>query len=84
MARVLTILILFLSSVFMPWWVVTALVIISVAYFHAVASVIIAGVIFDTLFVAPVFSVYGFGYLFTLLFLILVIVGTFIRKSVLD
>ena len=75
----------FFSSIFlMPWWAVFFLGILFLALFQAYALVVMGGVLMDLLFGIPEPAVFGFSYLYTLVFALLALLAWFLEKSMLE
>ncbi|XKT74317.1 MAG: hypothetical protein ACJKTH_03105 [Patescibacteria group bacterium UBA2163] len=67
-----------------PWWVSIALGILLIAYFDAVPSVLIGGLLLDVLHSAPIHMFGGFAYLYTGIFIILIIIRIALQKSIVE
>lgn len=85
MIRALSIAVFFASIIALaPWWVSVALGVLLVAYFDAALSVLVGGVLLDVLHGAPIHIFGGFAYLYTSIFIVLVIVRMVLKKSIVE
>lgn len=81
--HVLTFVAFFAAVLFLPWFVVVPLGIALIAYYHAYLSVIIGGILLDSLFGAPIGVFSGFSFLYTALFAFLSAGAYVLRRSML-
>lgn len=72
------------SAVLLPWWVSVLFGIGVTLYPGSGVVLLIGGVIMDTLFGAPIATLGGFAYLYTVLFSIIAAVVYLLRDRVVD
>lgn len=76
--------IFFVSVLFAPWWLSVALAVLLLSFFKAYFEVIVGGVIMDSVFGAPIMSLFNIEFLYTILFTILVVTTYFFRKVIME
>lgn len=84
MKHIFFILIFFLSILFLPWWVSIILAVIGVAYMGAYMTVFLGGVLLDTLFGTAVPTLFNSAYVYTTLFLLMIMATFAIRRFILE
>ena len=80
MERILLNIGLFISILFLPWWVSLCLGLVLVVYYVAYETILWA-LFYDSLYSAPLPEYYGFLYVATLLFFVLVILSVPVKKK---
>ncbi len=84
MLRVVLALSLLISAFFAPWWVAAAFAVLLIGWYPdlpSAALLLLAGIIRDSIFGAPLLSLGGFSYLFTALFLLLSCLALVLRNT---
>lgn len=84
MIRVFLTLAFFISIVALPWWVIVAVAIFYLAEGGSIFLVIAGGILADMLFGAPVASLYGFSYLYTVLMAALGLTAYYLRRALFE
>ena len=72
----------FISVLFLPWFVTVAIGVIAIAFYRAYLSVVIGGVLIDSLFGVPLFG--NFAFFYTALFVALSLIAVFLRRTMLE
>ncbi len=84
MIRIFFVILFFISVFVTPWWVIVPLGIVLLAYFEAYLSVLLGGLIVDTLFGVPLSGVFGITYFYTAVFVILIFSTLLLRLRLLE
>lgn len=74
----------FLSVFTLPWWALIVLGVLLIAYYEAYVSVLIGAFLFDTLYGVPMIQLFNFSYLYTAIFVVLVVVAYMLRTRLLE
>ncbi|MES2135266.1 MAG: hypothetical protein V4449_03445 [Patescibacteria group bacterium] len=70
-----------MSAVVANWWLTVLIGIVLIGLFQAYITLILGGVLMDVLFGAPMAPLWGFQYLYTALFLILVGLSWYLHRT---
>lgn len=84
MARIFSLLLFFASILFLPWYFSVVIGIFIISQWKAYTSAIIGGILLDTLYGGPIITLYGFAYIYTGLFVVLVILAFFLRRAMME
>ena len=84
MTRFLLALAFVISIIALPWWASLAVAILYLAEKGNPLLIIIGGILFDTLFGAPIASLHGFSYLYTLIAVALSATALFLRQTLFE
>ena len=84
MIRVFVIALFFISTFVLPWWVVLALGTALIVYFRALLSVVLGGLIMDTLYGVPLAVFFDVSYFYTGTFFGLAISAHLLRTYLLE
>ena len=84
MVRILLALAFLVSIVALPWWVAVAVAIFYLAEEGSVFLVIAGGILADMLFGAPVASLHGFSYFYTVLMAAIGLTAYYLRRSLFE
>ena len=74
----------FASILFLPWFVTVALGVVLIAWYQAYLSVLIGGVLLDSMFGAPIAALGSFSFIYTALFACLSAVSYVLRRRVME
>lgn len=73
-----------LSALLLPWWATVLLGIAVIGIYRSYAVAIIGGIMMDLLFGIPQPALFGFAYVYTLLFAILSAVAFYLDRRILE
>jgi len=77
--RILINISIFLSALFLPWWITLIFILLLVFSFIA-PEILVWGFFIDVLYAAPVAPFLGFEFIFTFFFLFLYFVAHYLKK----
>ena len=80
--RIIADILLFFTVLFAPWWFVAAALFLAVWYFKNFYEAFFFGLLFDTLFGAPIASLHGFRFVFSFVFLVIIFAAGFVKGKV--
>lgn len=83
MIRILLLSLFFFGIFFLPWFIVVGVAILLLAYTRDSIPVLAGGLVYDVLYGAPIALFWGYAYLYTTLFLLLIAVSILLRKQLL-
>ena len=72
---------LFISILFLPWWVALAFAFVLLMLYPAF-EILIWGLFFDSLYGTPVISLYSMQYLATYLMFIMLLISFFVKREI--
>lgn len=72
---------IFLSILFFPWWITLGVVLIILAIYNAY-EVIVLGIFADALYSVPLVDFFNIQFVFTIIFVSLLVVSSFLKKKV--
>ena len=73
-----------LSAFLLPWFITVPIGIIAIGVFQTYGTALAGGVIMDILFSAPEPRLFGFSFIYTFLFLILVSIAWYLERTMLE
>lgn len=73
-----------LSVLFLPWWVSVFLAILLLSSYKSRLVILCGGLLMDTLYGAPIVSLFSISYLYTTLFLVLILTSMFLRTKLMN
>lgn len=83
-ARIILSIAYVLSAVLLPWWLTVFLGVVLLAYLQSYVVVIIGALVLDTMHGAGIVQLFGVSFLYTGLFLFLIICERILRTQLLD
>ncbi len=78
--RSIATILMLLSILFVPWWTTALYAVFLVLYFDYYVEVMIAGIIFDSLYAVPLARFYNFTYVATLFAGVIFIAAVYLKK----
>lgn len=81
-ARIIADILLFLTVLYAPWWLVSMAVFFSILYFKSFYEAFFFGFLFDMLYGVSVPSTHGFQFVFSTAFLVLIFAADFVKAKV--
>lgn len=75
---------LFVSVVYLPWWLSVGIALVLLSVWRAYVSVILGALCIDILFGSPLLAFGGFAYLYTAIFSALTLMTLFLSRAMIE